>query len=228
MDANRGYYGELTDYPGWVAQLMDNLNGDAWVTGVESNKRGRGEAINVDVYSYDEAQRLAVVQVRQCRFGRRYPQVRKQYFLIGRNENGNPFAHPVATVARYTNTVEAGVIKALCKIWGCDADELAHIVRNGDVALVPAGRLPGEAEEITAKELIIRGTHIVKKHDGSAIYRRAHVSRGRYVNTYYIKGSASIYHTKGQHPTSTARGGTWRVVAGWQDASWDFAAPTAD
>src|SRR5262249_20524609 len=103
----RGNFGELNRYPVWVSKLLEELDGQAWEAGIASDKKQRGSSVNVGVYSFDERQQLAVVQVRQCVFHpRRWNKVRKDYYLIGRNENGSAFAHPVNSVARSKNALE--------------------------------------------------------------------------------------------------------------------------
>ena len=193
--------------------------------GIASDKKQRGTSINVDCYSYDQGRGLAVVQVRQCQFRPgRFNRVRKDYYLIGTNENGNAFAHPIETVARSKKTfetAEAGVLLALSRIWNCKTDEVDYIVRNGDVAFVPVVRVPATAQVVEGNQITVRESHHVKALADSKIYRDAD-------GTIYVKGIAKIEHSKGQHPTAKVKGGSWRVVAGARAATWGFSSPTAD
>jgi hypothetical protein len=216
---NRNAYNALIQYPDWVRELTLSLDGISWSTGVVSDYRKRGIAVNVDIYSYCEEQRLAVVQVRQCVFHpNRYNEVRKNYYLVGWNENGNSFAHPIDSPARSRKamaTVDGGVRWALCRIWDCDDDELQWVVRNGDVAFVP-DRLPKDAVQVEETP-IFREHHVLK---AQAVFKS-----GR---TYYVKGQASISHTKRQHPPARVKHGVHRVAVGKQFAEWDFSAATID
>jgi hypothetical protein len=172
----RDTYGALNTVPPWVRQLLTDLDdGIAWTTGIESDRKRRGHAVNTAVYSYDDSRGLAVVQVRQAIFHpRRFTEVRKNYFLVGRNESGRAFAHPIEARAsgRLTSEdVAAGVRLALTRIWDCDEEDLDDIVRNGDVAFVPVRRLPDEAEPVTENMVTIRESHHVQGLAGSEILR---------------------------------------------------------
>lgn len=215
----RNAYNALVHYPDWVKELTRSLNGNAWSVGITSDRRRRGIAVNVDVYSYDEEQRLAVVQVRQCVFHPdRYNRVRKNYYLIGWNENRNPFAHPIDSPARSRKameTIDGGVRRALCTIWECDDDDLKWIVRNGDVAFVP-DHLPVDAAPVDETP-VIREHHVLK---AKILFKS-----GR---TYFVKGNATISHTKRQHPTAKVKHGVHRVAVGRHFAEWNFSAATID
>jgi hypothetical protein len=175
----------------------------------------------VDVYSYDEQRRLAVVQVRQCIFRPgRFNKVRKDYYLVGTNENGNAFAHPVETVARSKTamaTASGGVALALSRIWDCPVDDLHAIRRNGDVAFVPLGRLPADAVEVGENGLTFADSHVVTAEH---IYRTPD-------GTHYVKGRAWLRHEKGQHKAVQCSG-VYRVQVGVRAKTWGFTAPTAD
>jgi hypothetical protein len=224
---NRGPYGEIpsSSYPTFARALIAGAEkAGAWQTGIESNKRGRGESINVDLYSFDEARGLVLVQVRQCRFGRRFDQVRKDYYLIGTNENGNTFAHPVDVRASgrvVSDDPAAGVRLALSRIWNCREKDLDCIARNGDVAFVYVGTLPTDAIPCEINAITIRESHHVQSLADGKIYRTPD-------GTYYVAGKAKIEHGPGQHPTARVRGGVWRVQEGIRAKVWGFSAPTKD
>lgn len=221
----RGRFGEIVNIPAWISDLLIALErAGAWQTGIESDKKQRGSAINTSIYSYDAARRLALIQVRQCIFHpRRFNQVRKDYYLCGYNELGTVFAHPVEI--RASGRVvgadpAAGVRLALTRIWRCDEEDLDSIFRNGDVAFVPVARIPNGAVEVAENALVIRQTHHVRTLEGGTLYKHG--------DDYYITGRAKIEHSKRQHPTARVGLGTWRVQAGIRSAVWGFSSPTAD
>lgn len=227
--AHRGEYGELSA-PEWVSNLVGKLNGTAWTIGLESlNKRGGFEAINWDCYGYTEfmGQQLCVIQLRRAykRKSSHFLSIRKDYYLCGHNENGNPFAHPIDTPARSRTamaTVEGPVLKALAEIWRCDADDLADIRRNGDVAFVPASsrEIPSDCYPIQA--IGIAGSHVVEARKKGRLYFSPSQK------SIWGKGNLAISHAKGQHPAAITEQGCWRVRIARRAEHWGFTAPTAD
>ncbi len=221
----RDTYGAITNPPAWISALLADVEkAGAWETGIESDKRLRGTAINTSVYGFDGFKGLAVVQLRQCIFRPgRYNKVRKDYYLVGRNETGTAFAHPIDVTAGSKAMKSASpadaVLLALSRIWDCDPDDVQDIVRNGDVAFVPA-RIPADAVEVPENGVTIRESHHFQALAGAKIYRLG--------ETYYVKGRAKIEHAKGQHPTVRTRGGSWRVQAGIKANTWGFSRPTVD
>lgn len=218
---SRNDFGAIRSYPDWVTELLQSLDGTAWTSGIESDKKHRGTSINLDVYSYDEQRQLAVAQVRECTFHpKRFNRVRKDYYLIGRNENGNAFAHPIETVARSRRAMasaEAGVLLALSRIWECEIDELDHIVRNGDVAFVPAVLPTGATLVGNHVGLRVATSHAVEAEE---LYE--------FGGRLYVKGHAKIDHLKGQHPTARVKSRVWRIQAGLRASNWGFTTPTTD
>jgi len=224
--STRGHFGQLLSHPSWVGAILKDLDGVAWETGIESDKKQRGESVNVDVYSYDEARGLAVVQVRWCRFRPgRYNKVRKDYYLIGRNENSQAFAHPVDSVARSKSalaSIQGGVIFALTHIWDCTEVQLYKIIRNGDVALIPLSsrdenRISPHWELWEGTKVLIAESHLVEAP-------QFYSSKS---GELYARGRVTIRHLKGQHPTVTGEG-LWRVQHGVRADTWGFSRPTAD
>jgi hypothetical protein len=191
-----------------------------YTRGIESDKRQRGSSINVDLYGHDEAQGLAVIQVRECQFDpRRYNKVHKDYYLLGHTEQGAVFAHPIESPARSRRAMtspEACIRFVLSRIWDCSDDDLADIVRQGDVALVPA-RLPENAVRLDTTETIIRDTHRVR---AAKLYRAG--------GTIYACRRVSIVHLRHQHATVQVHRGVYRVAEGREASTWGFSAPTAD
>lgn len=203
----------------WLKPILSELNGRAWTLGIQSDKRRRGEAVNLDVYDQDSSQKLAVVQIRQARFRpNRFTKVRKDYYLVGRNENGNAFAHPVSSVARKP---DSGVVKALCEIWETTPSVLPKIFRNGDTALIPIRASDALKLRAQGKALPIGAKTIAESH--LVIADEFFECGGK----LYAAGRVRIIHEKSQHPTVQAQG-VFRVAVGNRAATWNFTAPTAD
>jgi len=215
----RNDYNALIDIPEFARTLIREAEkAGVYTTGIESFRKQRGSSINVDLYGHDEAASLIVVQVRQCIFHpRRFNHVRKDYYLIGRTESGNVFAHPVDTPARSKKaleTPEGTVAFVLSRIWDCPSDELHLIVRQGDIAFVPA-TLPRDAMEIE-NEVILRKTHRIRgklfRTPGGKLYCER----------------ASMVHTKRQHANVRVSGNYYRIQEGIRAAVWGFTTPKGD
>lgn len=222
----RNQYGALLEIPSWVRQLMAEAEqAGIYSTGIESNRRNtRGTAVNADCYGYNADQHLAVIQVRECRFRTgRFHRVRKDYYLLGRTEDEEVFAHPIESPARSKRAMEepeATVRWVLARIWDCDESDLPDIIRQGDVAFVPA-HLPPHAELLPAEpdgtsHLTIRGTHLIT---AESIYRLN--------GTFYTVRKARMVHTKGEHAPVRANG-CYRIQPGLRASVWGFTAPRGD
>jgi len=202
----------------WVKELVDRVEeAGVFSTGIVSDKKQRGQSVNVSLYGYWEDS--AVIQVRQCTFHpRKYNRVRKDYYLVGTLENGSPFAHPIETPARSRRamtTPEACVRYVQARLWGCDEDDLPHIVRQGDVALVPA-RLPRDAEPVMDEEIVLAGSHRLR---AKRMWRSG--------DDIYVS-HASLHHLPGEHSHVRQNSGIRRVVVAPRASTWGFSAPTAD
>ena len=219
----RDSYNALTITPDWCRELMREAEkSGAWTTGIESDRKQRGSAINCDLYGYNEAHGLAVVQVREAVFHpRRHTRVRKDYYLIGHTETGGFFAHPVESPARSKRaleTPEATVSFVLARIWGCREQDLGEIERQGDVAFVPVASIPKTAAPVgNGEAVVIRETHrltgdVWRDLDG----------------TIYCRRGARLVHTKGQHKPVKAKAGLYRVQPGIRAKTWGFTAPKGD
>ena len=225
----RDRWGAYQALPIWVQELLDEAQrAHAWPTGIVGTDR-TWTAFNVDVYGFDEQSGLVVVQARYAwkrgRYG--YTNVHKDYYLIGHNEDGSVFSHPVPSPRRSRRAMdgppENTVRWCRARIWDCDEDDLDHIIRQGDVALVPVQHLPAEAEPIEARTVVIRESHRVRAEQ---IYRVVS-DDGR--ATYYTTGRVSLVHLRHQHPTVQVRkGGIFRVTAGRRIPVWGFTTPSAD
>ncbi len=191
----------------------------AWEFGAAFDSKRRGEAVNWDLYGlgrdiHDGGQ-LAVVQVRQYRkqYAKWWPSIRKNYYLIGRNEDGAAFAHPVeAAVVRAAITKGRDPVKAV-QDWQWQSD-YSCVTRQGDIALVPRKSRPPRAEPLYGP-VVIEGSHLLLADetvtDGRRTFARA----------------AKLIHLPGTHPDVAACG--WAaVVTARRAASWAFAAPTID
>lgn len=216
----RNDFNALVTFPTWVKDLCKEAEANGcWTTGIASDKRKRGTAINCDVYGYCETRKLAVVQIRQAIFRPgRFTKVRKDYYLIGRNEDGSFFAHSVDSPARSKTamtTPEACVNHVLAKIWDCKEADLDDIIRQGDVAFIPVYKIPETAQPVETP-VVLRNSH---KLTGD-VWKDG--------NIYYTRRGAKLVHTKNQHAQVRAKAGYYRVQEGRRAEVWGFSAPTAD
>ena len=228
----RGRYGEIPIYTldaesrAQVAALVADAAGAAkidehgsWDFGIARlNRRGtRWQALNWDLYAYGtdvhSGTLLAVVQVRQVISGRRWNRVRKNYFLLGQNEDGTAFAHPVsAHVVHHAIRAGRDVIRAVQDwIFGADYGEVR---RQGDLALIPLRRACGERTPL--QMMLLEDSHELQASEirfgaGGVVYAK----------------DPTLIHLPGTHPTVGAAG--WhKIVSGRRAAFWRFAAPTVD
>jgi hypothetical protein len=224
----RNTFGALVQVPAWAQDLVKAAEqAGTYTTGIASDRKGRGTAINVDVYGYSAEQHLAVVQVRECRFRPgRFPGVRKDYYLLGTVESGEVFAHPVASPARSKRALaspEACVAWVLAQIWDCAVEDLPEIRRQGDVAFV-AALLPANARPLVVQTITVRQTHRI---EADRIWEDRW-GRGDDEVTYYVSRRARAIHTKGEHAPVRVRHGYFRVQPGIRASVWGFTAPVGD
>ncbi|MHB8369466.1 MAG: hypothetical protein ACYDBP_07230 [Leptospirales bacterium] len=212
----RGAYGELiSPLPKSVKPLVHKLVHD--VIGFEegfvtwgSKRVGRYEAHNYDIYGYDFARKLVVIQFRKTNKSKYGVNVSKRYVLAGFDE-GQAFFHVLPSSPQQKKNLAEISPQALvrwceAKIFGVKEDKLAGIVRQGDVAFVPAARLPKEA----------------KKYEGTVTYRNSHKVSGdlyeipendRFYAQYFVSGAGVMEHIPGQHKTQTVTG-IYEIVTG--------------
>jgi len=188
-----------------------------WDLGANFDIKGRGSSLNWDLYAVGHdihsKKLLIVVQLRQ--FVRRhknyYPQIRKSYFLIGRNEDNHAFAHAVESRVIHS-AISAGrdVVKAVQDwIFNCDYKK---VIRQGDIALVPVTRVP--AERVIKTKVMIEESHLLEADEYA-------------VNGSLYALNPLMIHQPGTH--ATIQGAGWfRVAVGIRAGHWDFAAPTID
>ena len=228
----RGSYGEIPIYTldaetrkrisalvaeaGEAAKVDEHGN---WDFGIERlNRRGtRWAALNWDLYGYGldahSGAPLAVIQVRQAVSGRRWTRIRKNYYLLGQNEDGSTFAHPVsAHVVHHAIRAGRDVVKATQDwIFGCD---YGQVRRQGDIALIPLRRACGERTPL--RSLLLEDSHALEASEirlgpDGVVYAQ----------------DPRLVHLPGTHPPVAADG--WhKVVSGRRAAFWRFAAPTVD
>ena len=143
--------------------------------------------------------------------GRRWNQVRKNYFLIGANEDGTAFAHPVsANVVHAAIRAGRDVIGPL-QDWIFGAD-YAQVRRQGDLALIPLRRACGERTPL--RSMVLEDSHALEASEirlgaGGVVYAK----------------DPPLIHLPGAHPTVGAAG--WhKIVTGRRAPFWKFAAPT--
>lgn len=188
-----------------------------WQFGAEFDNKQRGWALNWDVYGIgvDTHTRrlLIVVQVRQYIKARKngFADVRKSYFLVGRNEDQTVFAHPVESrVIHHAIRTDGNVIQAVQSwIFGVD---YTRVLRQGDVALVPAKNPIGAESDTT--EVTLQESHRIT---GTAIRENGSV---------YILNPVAV-HLPGVHPIVEATG-WYKVLVGRRADSYSFARPTID
>lgn len=198
-----------------LASMSDHTDEHgSWDFGCEFDRRGRGEALNWDLYAfgYDlhSGQLLAVVQIRKFERRRKYPRIRKNYFLIGYNEDNTVFAHPVESRVIHSAIKSDRDVIAAIQRWMFGTD-YSHVTRQGDVALIP--QRPRTKNTISVHAATIERSHILRadeiRSDGESVWAK----------------NPSLTHPT--HPPVSAAG--WhKIVISQRAAYWKFAAPTAD
>lgn len=187
---------------------------------VDFDRKGRGDALNHDLYGYDHSQGVAVIQARHAfrRHKNDYLGTHKTYFLSGFNEiTGEPFRHPISSAA-IRGAIRAGadavgVVRAAQKwMWAVTDKQLATSVRQGDLLLVPE---KGEPQgKYMGQTMTLAGSHEV------------HASEIRQNGRVYAR-NPQLIHVKGQHAPVAIEG--WASVRVAQDApAWDFAVRIGD
>jgi hypothetical protein len=231
---NRGAYGEIP-----LSQLPESLSTEvkclveeagnaakvdehgSWGFGIEwDSRKGRGTSLNWDLYGIGRdvhtGQLLIAIQIRQ--FHRRkathFPQVRKNYFLVGKNEDGSAFAHPVSSSVIHAAIRKGNDVITRVQTWVFGFD-YSKLIRQGDVALIPMSRRPA-APKIAKRTATVNGTHALK---ADLLLQNGNL---------YAK-SPQLVHIPGTHPKVEGEKGRWyRVATGERADFWKFAAPTID
>ena len=153
----RGQWGEITESPlfreaealvekaGKASKIDEHGN---WNFVCDFDRKGRGVALNWDLYGVDHdihtGGLLAVVQIRQSVRQRAgwFLRVRKNYFLVGTNEDGTTFAHAVsANVVHAAINHNTNVVLAVQRwMFGCDYQ---RVIREGVVTIAQSHQLMG-------------------------------------------------------------------------------------
>lgn len=195
------------------------------------DKKQRGDALNLDLYGYDLAQDVAVVQIRHAfrRYRNGYLNLRKDYVLVGRNENGNAFRHPVeaaairAAIRKAPEDPGAAVRGAQRWMWGVTDRQLtaslAAGMRQGDVLLVRE-RCPA-AKDVVAERgttVVIGESHVIRAQ------RTVELRNGR-----ILAFAPSLWHSKNQHaPTFADHEGWYSVRAANAAPTWEWGVRLGD
>jgi hypothetical protein len=91
-------YSPYSNYgPDWAQKIIEQLDGSLFKIGIQTDRKKRGTAVNVDVCAYDNKAQTALLQVRTTYFSHnRYSYVRKCYYLITLDAAGNAVAYPIS------------------------------------------------------------------------------------------------------------------------------------
>jgi hypothetical protein len=193
----------------------------SWDFGVESNKKGRVEALNWDLYALGNdchtGKFLAVIQIRQ--FFRKkasyFAQIRKNYFLLGHNEDNSVFAHSVPSAVIHSALRRGADAILAVQNWIFDGD-YTGLLRQGDLALIPCSKRPS-APRITKRTALLEQSHQLK----------ANILRQSEDGQLWAKFPA-LTHVPGQHPFVQGENRWYKVAVGQRASFWRFAAPTVD
>jgi hypothetical protein len=189
-----------------------------WKFGVNSNGRGQVSALNWDLYDYGRdyynKTTLIVIQIRQ--FERRkvnyFSQIRKNYFLIGKNEDNSIFAHCIeGRVIHNAIKRKKDVIHAV-QSWIFEND-YKKVNRQGDIGLVQVKTPLGNDTELT--KVVLENSHEIS---AEKIFLKGE---------YYYVLNPKVVHYQNVHPTLDMQG-WYKVVVGRRSDFWMFAAPTVD
>lgn len=189
-----------------------------WNFGADFDNKGRGSALNWELYDfrydYHNKKFLALIQVRQYVKHKRdyYPQIRKNYYLLGKNEDESVFAHCVESNVIH-NSIKKGkdlIYQVQNWIFGADYKK---IHRHGDIGFLKVKSRKGIVCD--DKVIILRESHEINAEE---IYKDK--------DTYYVL-NPNIVHLNNVHP-SLILDGWYKVIKGKRKNYWSFAAPTID
>ena len=151
------------------------------------------EAVNIDLYGVDQEQGLYLIQVRYWRKGHRFNHKRKEYFLIGRNENKAAFCHSVEVTAfrnKKAYTLKEKVWAAQSWIFGVRYDQMPKVIRQGDMGFLPLEKaLPKHTFTDLGNNITIGNSH--------NIYAASILKDNKTEKLYAL--SPRMQHTKQQH-----------------------------
>ena len=188
----------------------------SWDFGIETDHKGRGSALNWDLYGiakdYHSKRWLIVIQIREWskRSRNGFARIRKNYFLIGRNEDNSIFAHSISG-----RKIHAAIKKGNCPVYAAQTwifgAEYSKVIRQGDIAFIPTKKKISGFEG----KILLEDSHELKFQQGI-----------REDENLYVK-NFSCKHLQEIHPDVNGKG-TYKVVIGKRAEFWNFAAPTAD
>ncbi len=219
----RGHFAQILSINGVTAKTILARFKDALpASRCQFDRKGRGDALNIDLYAHDRKQDVAIVQIRQAyrRGATHFLSLRKTYALVGHTETAAPFRHPVSPTAvrksirANPEDPSAGVAAAQRWIWRCTEkqlkDSLAVGMRQGDVLLVRAHE-PKDGVDVGGGFTVggsheIRADRVVQTPDGGVFAL-----------------NPTLVHAKNQHaPVYADTDGWYSVRAGREEPAWDF------
>lgn len=219
METKRGNFDEIISIDGIDADTIIGKYKDVIPERqFDLDSKRRGTALNIDLYGYDPAQDVDIIQIRQYykRSANAYPDIRKDYAMVGTTEMGTLFRHPVGAHAVRRNSKGDAVLPVrAAQRWMFNVTEaqLARSTRQGDVLLTRERSGPrGEVAEL-GTTIIVGGSHAVF---ASRIVKDAK-------GTVWALDPV-IRHSKGQHaPISGDDVDTWNTVRLAREApTWSF------
>ncbi len=188
-----------------------------WEFGCSFDKKGRGTALNWDLYGYGRdyhsKKLLCVIQIRQAHRVKSgyFLSIRKSYFLLGRNEDNSVFAHPVESrVIHHAIRKDLDVVLAVQNwIFNCN---YKRVIRQGDLALIPVRSKPKGNNKL-----------------GPVLLENSHqlLSESIIQNDHLYAFNPTLTHLPNVHPEVMGVG-WFKVVVGKRSDFWNFAAPTID
>jgi hypothetical protein len=199
-----------------VSEKIDEHGG--WDFGSEFDYKGRGSALNWDLYAYGSDSHskrfMIVIQVRQ--FIRRkknyFPGIRKSYFLIGRNEDNSVFAHCVESRIIHNAIKKKQDVLLAVQSWIFNCD-YKKVERQGDIGFIKVKRIKGL--QVDKTEIVIRASHQIESEN---ILRDS--------KNFYVL-NPQVTHLMNVHPALSLIG-WYKVAIGQRCSNWDFASPTID
>ena len=229
--AIRGGYDEITALEGIDGSriepqtIISRYKAALPKTFVAFDAKQRGDALNLDLYGYDEVQDVAVIQVRHAfrRYRNGFMNVRKDYVLVGFNEiTGAAFRHPVsaqsvrAAVRTGSASAKSAVRGAQRWMWGVTDKQLDAGIRQGDVLLVKERGKP-KGELLEGNEATVAGSHLVRARS----FIRGH--------RHLFALDPAVHHIKGQHDAIYADSDGWYSVRVADETTpWDWSVRLGD
>lgn len=215
--------GEILKPDDVIASFSDALP----ETFVEFDRKGRGDALNLDLYGVSDDRQCAVVQIRHsfCRYKNGHMNRRKDYVLTGVNEEtGETFRHPIsaaavrAAIRKNPSDANAAVRGAQRWMWCVTDEQLDAGRRQGDILLVPAKGRPAGGEVIDEAVVTVGGSHEVRA-------RAFMLSKSGIV---YAE-APTIRHSKNQHEALYADCDGWYSVrVGREAPTWAWGVRLGD